>query len=129
LLLQATQAPLAQKGVVPARARQSLLPLGPPQGWHEPGLAPPTSQMGCVGVAVGHWVDAAQAAQLPSAWQMGASTLWPAQAASKLPVPAVQPMHCPLVGPPVDVSQLGKVATVHCALALHGPQAPPLHTG
>jgi hypothetical protein len=37
-------------------------------------------------------------------------------------------MHCPLVAPP-DVSQVGNVATVHCALALQGPHTPPLHTG
>jgi hypothetical protein len=38
-------------------------------------------------------------------------------------------MHCPLVGPPV-VSQVGWVATVHCALDEQATQAPlPLHTG
>jgi hypothetical protein len=82
LPLQATQPPLVQKGVVPARARQSLLPLAPPQGWHEPALPPPRAQMGSVGVAVGHWADAVQAAQLPSPWQMGVATLCPAQLAS-----------------------------------------------
>jgi hypothetical protein len=82
LPLQATQAPLEQKGVLPARARQSVLPAAPPQGWHEPGLAPPTSQMGCVGAAVGHCVEAVQAPQLPLAWQMGVALLWAAQTAS-----------------------------------------------
>jgi hypothetical protein len=82
LLVQPTQPPLEQNGVVLWRARQSLLPVAPPHAWHEPLLPPLVVQIGCVGDDVGHCVDAVQAPQLPLAWQIGASTLCWAQAAS-----------------------------------------------
>jgi hypothetical protein len=46
-----------------------------------------------------------------------------------LPAPAVQPRHSPLVGLPVDVSQVGCVARVHCVLVVQAPQLPDVHTG